>query len=70
MFVGLQDAYALLQALRDDLGQRFQEMQLDNRERSPLASRNHSILAHGFEPVKETTFQAVAGCSLGAGRAV
>lgn len=49
--IGLQDAYRLLRALADPVGIRFHELGLDDRERSPLASRNASILAHGYQPV-------------------
>lgn len=56
VFLGLQDAYALLNALDDDLGRKFFERKLDDRERSPLSSRNRSILAHGFERVCDRVF--------------
>lgn len=49
--LGLQDAYALLEALDDDLGRRFRELALSDPEKSPLSARNQSILAHGFMPV-------------------
>jgi CRISPR-associated protein (TIGR02710 family) len=56
LLLGLQDAYALLDALGDPLGARFKELQLHDRDRSPLSARNQSILAHGFQPVSETVF--------------
>lgn len=55
--LGLQDAYALLRALGDDLGTTFQQLQLDDRQRSPLTARNQSILAHGFDRVSDKVFQ-------------
>lgn len=55
--LALQDDYALLRALGDELGQRFYTSHLAERERSPLQARNRSILAHGFAPVSEKDFQ-------------
>ena len=51
--LGLQEAYRLLRELDPppNLGSRFQELQLDSKERSPLSTRNQSILAHGFQPI-------------------
>lgn len=46
--LGLQDAYALLGALGDPLGTKFQKAKL-NDPKSALTVRNRSILAHGFE---------------------
>ena len=57
VFLGLQDAYALLDGLADELGARFKQLQLDDRQRSPLTARNQSILAHGFERVSEKVFE-------------
>ncbi|HEY5953785.1 MAG TPA: TIGR02710 family CRISPR-associated CARF protein, partial [Terrimicrobiaceae bacterium] len=51
--LGLQDDYALLEALGDELGSRFKEKGMADRDKSPLVSRNSSILAHGFFPVGE-----------------
>ncbi|MFV1968996.1 MAG: TIGR02710 family CRISPR-associated CARF protein [Pirellulaceae bacterium] len=63
MRLGLQDAYRLLAELDDDLGRRFQSLQWQDRNRSPLVARNHSILAHGFGPVSEKTYnQLWKGC--------
>ena len=45
--LGLQDAYALLRAKGDPLGQQFDNLGLSGKQ-SPLNSRNTSILAHGF----------------------
>lgn len=56
VFLGLQDAYVLLNALADDLGTKFKQLQLDDRQRSPLTARNQSILAHGFERVSDKVF--------------
>lgn len=54
--LGLQDAYALLKALGDDLGTRFSGLGLDHPEKSPLAARNQSVLAHGFRPVGKAAY--------------
>jgi CRISPR-associated protein (TIGR02710 family) len=62
--LGLQDAYELLRALGDDLGARFHTAGLDDNRRSPLSARNQSILAHGFQPVSDDTFQALWSAAL------
>ena len=54
--IGLQEAYKLLNDLDDPLGQRFSELSLDDKERSPLSARNQSILAHGFSSLTKKTF--------------
>lgn len=54
--LGLQDDYVLLREFSDPLGRRFLELGLHDRERSPLVSRNQSILAHGFQPVGKKVF--------------
>lgn len=56
--IGLQKGYHLLRVLGDPLGHRFQQDDLDN-PRSPLKARNDSVLAHGFQPVSEKTWQAL-----------
>jgi len=53
MRLGLQDDYLLLAELGDEVGRRFGELKWDDFRRSPLSARNDSILAHGFQPVKE-----------------
>ncbi len=53
--LGLQDDYALLAALRDPIGKKFQDAGLSG-EKSPLSMRNRSILAHGFERVSHGVF--------------
>lgn len=53
--LGLQDAYALLASLNDPLGEKFRSAAL-NGTKSPLAARNRSILAHGFDRVSEGVF--------------
>jgi CRISPR-associated protein (TIGR02710 family) len=50
--LGLQDAYALLGALDNSLGAKFQKAKL-NDPKSALTARNRSILAHGFERVSD-----------------
>jgi CRISPR-associated protein (TIGR02710 family) len=56
IFLGLQDAYALLDAVGDAVGAKFKELQLHDTQRSPLTARNQSILAHGFERVSDQVF--------------
>jgi CRISPR-associated protein (TIGR02710 family) len=56
LLLGLQDTYALLDALDDPLGKAFKKLELDDREKSPLIARNQSILAHGFQPVPKKVF--------------
>jgi CRISPR-associated protein (TIGR02710 family) len=53
--LGLQDDYALLAALGDPVGRKFQDAGLSG-SRSPLVARNSSILAHGFDRVSEADF--------------
>lgn len=55
--LGLQDAYALLDALGDELGTKFKQLNLHDRKGSPLTARNQSILAHGFERVGDQVFE-------------
>jgi CRISPR-associated protein (TIGR02710 family) len=57
--LGLQDDYALLAALGDPVGQRFQGAGLSDPTKSPLVTRNRSILAHGFERVPATVFDTL-----------
>jgi CRISPR-associated protein (TIGR02710 family) len=54
--LGLQDAYALLAALGDQVGTNFTSSELCDPQRSPLTARNRSILAHGFERVPDAVF--------------
>ncbi len=54
--LGLRDAYCLLDSRGDKLGRTFKDLKLDDRDRSPLTSRNHSILAHGAQPVGKQVF--------------
>lgn len=54
--LGLQDAYALLKALKDELGDRFASSGLVDQKGSPLGARNQSILAHGFQPVGKKVY--------------
>lgn len=55
--LGLQDAYALLAELNDPIGKRFEASGLADRDTSPLQARNLSILAHGFECVRNEVFE-------------
>jgi CRISPR-associated protein (TIGR02710 family) len=61
--LGLQDAYALLAALGHPLGAKFGDAGL-NDTKSPLTSRNRSILAHGFERVSEKVFDKLWSAAL------
>jgi CRISPR-associated protein (TIGR02710 family) len=61
--IGLQDAYALLAALKDPLAEGFTSAGLDS-QKSPLSERNHSILAHGFKPVSGSVFDNLCGAAL------
>jgi CRISPR-associated protein (TIGR02710 family) len=49
-------SYSLLQELGDELGKSF-FAHYENRLRSVLDQRNRSILAHGFDPMKQETFE-------------
>ena len=53
--LGLARSYALLEALGGPLGVRFLSVKEDFDKR--LHARNHSILAHGLNPVAESTFR-------------
>ncbi len=64
IFLGLQDAYALLDSIGDELGATFRQLQLHDPQRSPLTARNQSILAHGFERVSENVFQKLWAAAL------
>lgn len=57
IFLGLQDAYSLLDAFGDELGTKFRQLQLHDRQRSPLTARNQSILAHGFDRVSDKVYE-------------
>lgn len=57
VFLGLQDAFALLHEFGDELGRQFMQLQLHDRQRSPLTARNQSILAHGFDRVSDKVFE-------------
>lgn len=57
--LGLQDDFILLQALNDELGDRFSQLSLADPQKSPLSARNQSILAHGFQPLTDAAFNAL-----------
>mgnify|MGYP000855843412 CR=1 FL=1 len=61
--LGLQDDYALLEALGDPLGQKFRTAGLSG-PKSRLVARNRSILAHGFVPVAGPVFERLWGDAL------
>lgn len=54
--LGLQDSFELLDALGDEVGQKFKRAGLHDLKQSPLTARNQSILAHGFQPVSTNVF--------------
>jgi CRISPR-associated protein (TIGR02710 family) len=54
--LGLQDAWELLDELKDPVAQIFMQTFPDPKK-SPLTARNNSILAHGFNPVSQSTAQ-------------
>lgn len=56
--LALQDDYELLCGLGDPLGVRFFALSPDP-QKSWLNARNDSILAHGFHPVRETTYKTI-----------
>lgn len=56
--LGLQNAYMLLANLNDPLGEKFASVKLDGTK-SPLVSRNRSILAHGFDSVSENAVDSL-----------
>lgn len=64
--LGLQDAYLLLDWLRDELGGKFRVLGLAATE-SVLAKRNNSIWAHGFDPVGEDIYHALWNACLALG---
>jgi len=66
--LGLQDAYVLLEALGNPIGQLFHTLGLADPQKSPLVDRNHSILAHGFKPVPERTFEQLWEATLALAR--
>jgi len=57
LLLGLQDAYTLLDELGAQAGKTFKKLGLHDPQRSPLTARNHSILAHGFQPTSERVFE-------------
>lgn len=61
--LGLQDAYALLEALGDPVGRAFRDAGLRGPT-SPLIVRNRSILAHGFERVTDRVFDPLWSAAL------
>ncbi len=61
--LGLQDAYSLLRAMGDALGKKFEALGLAETK-SALQARNSSILAHGFEPVREATLDQLIKAAL------
>jgi CRISPR-associated protein (TIGR02710 family) len=67
--LALQDAYCLLEALGDPAGVRFRSSGLaasgHSPSRSPLAARNASYLAHGFQPASAATAERLLHEALG-----
>lgn len=61
--LGLQQAYSLLAALNDPVGEKFRSTGLDSRT-SPLIARNRSFLAHGFERISDKAFDRLWAAAL------
>ncbi|MBM4001266.1 MAG: TIGR02710 family CRISPR-associated protein [Planctomycetes bacterium] len=59
VFMGLQDAYRLLDGLGDQLGAAFRRLRLHEDDHSPLTARNQSILAHGFQRVSDKVIESL-----------
>lgn len=57
--IGQQEAYRLLQALGDPLGEAYRSIQ--GPLETALSSRNHSILAHGSQPIGEDAYRTLHG---------
>jgi len=58
----LHRSFSLLADLGDPLGVAYQKVELDLRD--VLSVRNMSLLAHGFEPVKEKTYRNLLAIAL------
>ncbi|MGH7500295.1 MAG: TIGR02710 family CRISPR-associated CARF protein, partial [Longimicrobiales bacterium] len=58
MKLGLQDAFDVLSAKGDSMGRRFVELGL-SEQNSPLAARNRSILAHGWQPISKGDYDSL-----------
>lgn len=58
--LGLQRAYELLSELNDALGGVYDKYR--GQIRDALATRNYSILAHGFNPITEERYKNFADC--------
>ena len=56
--LALRDSYLFLMEKADPLGEKFEELNL-SAGGSPLAKRNQSVLAHGFEPLSEKNYKAL-----------
>jgi len=54
----LQECYSFLYEFQDILGLEFYAQELHGKK-SPLNARNHSILAHGFQPIGANDFDAL-----------
>ena len=59
--LALQDNYLFLSEKSDDLGQKFDDLDLssDDHKGSVLSIRNKSILAHGYEPMSKDSFECL-----------
>ncbi len=58
----LYRSYALLAALGDPLGEHYRRE--ENNLRKVLDIRNHSLLAHGFRPIREETYRKLLAIAL------
>ncbi len=61
VYPGLYGSFELLRVLNDPLGKEYLDAyhQEDSSLRKYLEQRNHSILAHGFQPIKVETSEAM-----------
>jgi len=62
--LGLQDDYALLEALGNEAAHRFNELRLGDPKHSLLVARNSSILAHGYAPVSKDAAKELFAAAL------
>ncbi|MFN3361479.1 MAG: TIGR02710 family CRISPR-associated CARF protein [Pseudanabaenaceae cyanobacterium] len=58
--LGLQRAYELLSELNDPLGSVYDQYR--GKIKDALATRNYSLMAHGFSPITEERYKEFAAC--------
>jgi CRISPR-associated protein (TIGR02710 family) len=62
--LGLQEAWHVLKRLDEPAAAPFFDASLADPEKSPLAARNQSILAHGFAPASEENTRRLLDAAL------